>query len=212
MIEHTSGNFRIDEPFWDEMYRVIAARVTRVPLETLRAVSESPFPTERFIKLHPRSAVEMLASDLDAAVDLVRASDPVNFPPARFVYRLMQADPKFAARLVARLDQRGEADLVTESLAHFAYDADRMREVPTLPISIEGDGLFLAALLYTMGEGRLEEKLGDTVALYRKRAQESEVAGDFLEAYQSTLTEAVSLLEAGAARRSLQEMVLRLFP
>ena len=212
MIEHTSGNFRIDEPFWDEMYRVIAARVTRAPLETLGAVGESPFPMERFMKLNPQTSVEMLASDLDATVDLVTASDTVNFPPARFVYRLIQADPRFAARLVARLDQRGETELVTESLAHFAYDADRLREVPTLPISLEGDGLFLAGLLNKLGEQRLEERLGDAVALYRKRAEDSEVDGDFLKAYERTLREAVSLLEDGAARGTLQEMIVRLFP
>ena len=212
MIEHPSGNAQIDEPFWDEIYRVIAARVTRAPLETLRAVGEFPFPVERFIRLQPRPAVDMLDADLDAAVDLVMDSDAINFPPARFVYRLIQADPQVAARLVARMDQGGETELVTESLAHFAYDADRLGEVPTLPISLEGDGLFLAALLDKIGEQHLEERLGEAVALYRKRAQESEVAGDFLEAYQRTLIRAVSLLHAGPAQGTLEEIVLRLFP
>ena len=197
MIEHPSGNSRIDEPFWDETYRVIAARVTGAPLETLRALGEFPFPMERFVSLQPLPAVDMLASDLDATVDLVRDSDEINFPPARLVYRLIQADPRFAARLVNRMDQRGETEVATESLAHFAYDADRLEEVPTLAISLENNGLFLATLLDETGEQRLEERLGDAVTLYRKRTDESEVAGDFLEAYQRTLTEAVSLLEDG---------------
>ena len=44
MIEHPSGNFRIDEPFLDEMNRVVAARSRHAPGETLMGIGRRPSP------------------------------------------------------------------------------------------------------------------------------------------------------------------------
>ena len=147
LITYPSGNFLIDEPFVDELYSVVATRSEAGITGTLGAISSSPFPWERFILGFPREAVSLLASDLEAAAGLVTQSDSVIFPAARFVYRLIAANPEFAARLVGRLDNRGEDGLVVESLAHFAYDAGRLASVSGLPISLENDGLFLMQLL-----------------------------------------------------------------
>ena len=211
IVAYPSGNFRIDEPYLEEMYRVVAARSKREPRETLRVVADSAFPMERFIALHPVEAVEMLGSDLGIASEMVVRSDPIIFSPARFVYRLIYAEPEFAARIVARLDARQEDDLVLESLAHFAYDADRVRAFPGLRISLERDGRFLQGLLRDKGAEWMERRLGEAVALYRERVRRDSVPEDFLEAYERTLRAGASRLEDGMAHHVLEGIVARIF-
>ena len=183
LIQFPSGNYRVDEPYLAEVYGVVAARAEHDREGILRVMSESRLPLERFIRDHPAAAASILAADLDLAAGLVEGSDPVVFPPARFVYRLIAADPAFAARLVAHLDARGERGLVVESLAHFAYDADRLAAAPGLPVSLEADGRFLDRLLSERGRGWLLDRLSEAVRAYALRVGRGEVPGDFLRAY-----------------------------
>ncbi len=211
MITYPSGNFRIDEPFLNEMYQVVAARSRMTPRETLNVVARSPFPMERFISLHPTAAVDLLSTDVEITSEIVKSSDPVTFHPARFVYRLIYADPEFAARLVEHLDVAHEDGLVIEALAHFAYDADRVEAAPELPISLEWDGQFLKKLLEDEGTEWLENRLGRAVGLYGQRANANAVPDNFLVAYEKTLRAAASGLEDREAGRTLEEMIDRTF-
>ena len=211
MVTFPSGNFLIDEPFLDEMYGVVAVRGEASPLETLNVIVASPFPMERFIRLYPAAAVDLLASDLDIAVEMVRDSDTIVFPPARFVYRLIYAAPEFAARLVERLDELGDHHLVIESLAHFAYDADRLQAIPEARISLHGDGRFLKRLLEERGEEWLGDVVEEAVRLYGQRVESTQVSADFLAAYQRTLKAAASAVDDGPARRALERIIRRSF-
>ena len=211
MIVAPSGNFRVNEPFLEEMYRVVASKAAEAPLDTLEAVAGSPFPMERFMSLYPRVAVDLLANDINVTVEMVVSSDELTFSPARFVYRLIYADPGFAAQVVGRLDTLGEESLVLESLAHFAYDADRLQAVPGLLISLEKDGRFLQKLLEDQGAQWLEAHIGDVVRLYEQRIQREESPGDFLMAYERTLRTAVSELDDAAAARDLEAIITRSF-
>ncbi len=203
MITHPSGNFRIDEPFLDEMYRVVVGRSRMAPRETLDVVAGSPFPMERFIGLHPAASIGLLSTDIETTSEIVKSSDSVTFHPARFVYRLIHADPEFAALLVEHLDAADENGLVIEALAHFAYDADRVEAVPELPISLEKDGRFLKRLL--------EDRIGKAVALYEQRVNGNAVSDDFLVAYERTLRAAASRLEDKEAGRTLDGVIDRTF-
>ena len=209
MVTYPSGNFIIDEPFLDDMYLVVSDRGREAPPETLEVIAGSLMPMERFIDLHPATAVEILRSNLDLAAEMVVDSDSVVFSPARFVYRLVHADPDFAAILVGRLDDLGEDRLVHEALVHFAYDSQRLRTFPSLPISLERDGQFLQRLLQDNGAGWLEERMIEAVAPYRQRVQDGELPADFLKAYLSTLKEASSLLQDATAGRMLEEVIDR---
>ena len=211
MTAHPSGNFRIEGPFLDEMYRVVAARGRESPAETLAVIANTSFPLERFILLHPVEAVDIMARDLGVTTGMVKSGDPVTFSPARHVYRLIYADPEFAARVVGQLDMEGEDGLVLEALAQFAYDADRLEAFPGLPISLEKDGLFLKALLEDMGAEWLRDRIEGVASLYGQRASANEVPGDFLEAYRSTITAAVSGLDEGTAKRELEEAIGEVF-
>lgn len=207
MIKYPSGNFRIDEPYLDGMYRVVAERSRMDPLGMLDIVSISTFPMERFMSLHPEEAVDIFATDLDVTSELVKVSDPTISPPARFVYRLIYADPEFAARVVEQLHHQGEDALVVESLAHFAYDADRLQAVPGLPISLDGDGRFLKRLLESKGRDWLGARIAEVVNIYGERVQMNVVPRDFLEAYKKTMSAAASKIEDTEARSTLAEII-----
>lgn len=155
--------------------------------------------------------MDLLAHDLDITVKLVGDSDAIMFPPARFIYRLIYVEPEFAATVVKRLDRRAKHGLVIEALAHFAYDADRLQALQTLPISLKRDGQFLSKLMEDMGGQWLSDRIGQAVGVYRQRAKDEEVPGDFLAAYEKTLKGAVSTLQDGKLRRELREVIDRAF-
>ena len=207
LVEEPSGNFIIDEPFLTSMYRVIATRASSNPPETLTVLRDTPFSLEGFIQHQPTAASALLASDLDFAVEILGQSDPVVSPPARNVYRMIQEDPDFAARLVAALDERGKRELVVESVAYLAYDKARSEQVPSLPISLEQDGKYLAALADHLGGVVLAERLREAFTLYRKRASLGQVAEDFPVQFQATLEEAAATISAASVRDSLTRII-----
>ena len=210
LIEEPSGNYLIDEPFLERLYAVMAQRGRTAPMETLRIMTETPFPLEGMIISHPSAAAATLSSDRGLAVKLVKDSDAVLAPPARIIYRLIASDPELAAELVAALDSVGEGRLVAESLAYFAYDKARSEKFPELPISVSQDGAFLESLLERQGLGWLESQLTSAVELYGERVATGEVAADFLDRYRETLDAAAATLRP-EDRPRLQEVVRRAF-
>lgn len=207
LVTYPSGNFRIDEPYLDALYDVMAARVDADPGTALDVIASTEFPIDGFIRKNPKKAVAALAADLDTAARLIRESDAVIFPPARFVYRLIGADPTFAALLVAHFDRISEKELVIESLAHFAYDADRLAAVPGLPISLENDGRFLAALLHEKDARWLESRLRDVVQVYEPRIARGDLPTDLLDAHRRTLHSAIATLPPGPSKTQLAAIV-----
>ena len=211
LVEHTSGNFRIDEPFFDALYRVFEVRTATDAVGTLEVAGRSRFPMEGYLLRFPEPAVAMLASDLDLTADLATKSGSITFPPARFVYRLIHADPGLAAATVIRLDGRGDDDLVIEALVHFAYDSRRLAAVPRLPISLENVGDFLTALANRKGVDWLEGRLRRVVSEYGVVVEKGALPKDFLAAYRTTLEAAVESLEDGPSTTALIRIVDDLF-
>jgi hypothetical protein len=209
LMQETSGNYIVDEPFLHRMYAVMAARAERTPQETLRVLRRTFVPLEGFIQTQPQAAVAVLASDLDSAALLVANSDPVVFPPARVIYRLIYADPELAARLTLVLADRGGPALVMEVLAHFAYDKDRLERAPSLPISLERDGRFLEALLRHRSAEWLETRLAAAFGEFGQRSARGEVGPDFLAQYRATLEAAAATLPDRDSRTRLQAVVHR---
>ena len=201
LIQDPSGNYRIDEPFLERFYEVMAERTRASPGAALRVMAETPFPLEGMILRQPNAISAALSRDIDRAVALIEGSDAVLAPPARVVHRLIVADPALAAELVVALDRRGESLLVTESLAYLAYDKTRTEKYPKLPISVSHDGAFLESLLVRQGEAWLSARLASAVDLYRQRATSGEVAPDFLIHYRDTLQAAAATQGADAGGR-----------
>ena len=158
LIQETSGNYRIDEPFLERLYAVMAERLLARPGESLRVMAETPFPLEGMILRQPDAASAALSGNIGLAVTLVEGSDPVLAPPSRIVHRLIMADPSLAAELLIALDRRGRSALVTESLAYFAYDKARSEKYPRLPLSVSRDGQFLQSLLARQGDEWLRSR------------------------------------------------------
>ena len=209
LVAEPSGNFKIDEPFLHQMFRVVAGREEPEAQEMVEVIRVAHFPLENFIRQQPRAAVALLGSDLETAVWLVRESDPVLSPPARIIYRLISADPVLASRLVQALGDRGEDELVMESLAYLAYDKSRSERVPGLPISLERDGQFLGALLSELGAEGLARRLSEVFQVYGARAAGGQVDAGFLFRYRETLEAAVSFLPSAGTRDELLGIIAR---
>ena len=209
LLEETSGNYRIDEPFLEQLYQVIAERAKENAAETALIISQQRFPLEGLIRSQRSAASRVLSADIDTAMRIVESSDPVIAPPARIIYRLIYSDPALAARLVAGFDRRGDKEIVVESLAYLAYDKSRSEKFPALPISLEQDGIFLAQLLSTNGEAWLAEQVKASVQAYRSRTENGEVSPEFLAQYRRTLQASAVLAPAGSG--ILVEVVERAF-
>ena len=209
LLEETSGNYRIDEPFLEQLYQVIAERAKENATETALIISQQRFPLEGLILGQPYAASRVLSADIDTAMRIVESSDPVIAPPARIIYRLVFTDPELAAELVDGFERSGDANIVVESLAYLAYDKSRSERFPALPISLEQDGAFLEQLLRTKGEDWLAEQIRTAVQSYRSKAGTGEVPPEFLAQYRQTLQAAAALAPAGS--RILAEMVERAF-
>ena len=209
LLEETSGNYRIDEPFLEQLYQVIAARAETNAVEAALIISQPRFPLEGLIQSQPSAASRVLSADIDTAMRIVESSDPVLAPPARIIYRLIYSDPVLAARLVGGFDRRGDANIVVESLAYLAYDKSRSERFPALPISLEQDGAFLAQLLSTNGEAWVAQQVKASVQAYRSRAENGEVSPEFLAQYRQTLQAAAALAPVGSG--ILAEVVERAF-
>ena len=211
LIEEPSGNYRIDEPYLASLFEVLAVRTEASPHEVLRVVSDTPVPLGAWILSQPEAASAALSTDLAVAAILVGKSDPVVSPPARIVYRLIGADPALAARIVMMLDNMGRGDLAAESLAYFAYDKVRSEKHPRLPISLEGNGEFLHALVQMNGEDWLESRITVAASLYHKRIEWEEVAPDFLVRYRETLEASANTLRSQEDRESLGRIIQNAF-
>ena len=201
LLEETSGNFRIEEPFLERLYEIVADRAYISPGGTARLVSETSFPLEGMILNQPEAAVAMLSADSALSIALVKGSDPLTAPPARIVYRLIAADPGLAATIIITLDQDGHRETAVEALAYLAYDKARSEKYPQLPISLTQDGDFLKSLLERQGAAWLSGRLAESVDLYSERASAGEVAPDFLEHYRETLEAAAGSLDPEARGR-----------
>ena len=210
LIQDTSGNYRIDEPFLERLYTVMAERAFTAPVDTLRVMAGTPLPLEGMILRQPAAASVALSADIDLATELVKDSDPVLAPPARIIHRLIFADPSLAARLVAALDEQGESLLVTESLAYFAHDKARSDKYPQLPISVARDGEFLESLLVRQGDEWLANRLAEAMELYEGRVAAGEVPADFLRHYRDTLQAASEAVDPEAGAR-LAEIIRAAF-
>ena len=195
LIDEPSGNYRIDEPFLEELFKVMAARAKTTPGEVVQVMAKTPFPLEGMILGQPAASVAAMSADLGLAADLIENSDEVVAPPARIIYRLIAADPSLAATLVLELDRRERQDLVTESLAYFAYDKARSEKYAQLSVSLGKDAAFLTSLLERQGEEWLETRLAEAVELYHGRAAAGEVATNFLVNYRDTLEAAAETLD-----------------
>ncbi len=211
LIEEPSGNFRIDEPYLEALFKVVAGWAKDSPEETGRLLLNSPFPLEGMILAQPKAAVLILNGDIEVALSLVRESDALLAPPWRIMFRLIHAEPGLAAKLLAEFYRRGETALVAETMAYLAYDKDRLERSSQLPISLKEDGLFLSALFRVEGPEWLQARLGESVVLFRQRVLADEVGGNFLERYEKSLDAAAATVGDEKTRTGLKDVIRRAF-
>ena len=209
LVDETSGNYIIDEPFIHAMYSVIAARSDGQTSEMLGVLGHERFPLHGFIRRQPEAAGKVLETDLGVALDLVRNSDPVTSPPAQIVHALVQARPELTARLVTAMDIRGELTLVPASLGFIAYDAQLSDKTTGRETALKQDARFLLALLRSHGEDWFAEKLGRALDYFTGDA--SGRPANFALQFRSTLLAAAEEMDDPAARDSIRDIVARTY-
>ena len=107
LVEESSGNYRIDEPFLEHLYEVMAERTAKDPEAAAQVFAATPLPLDGMLAHQPEAAVAALSSDPVLAVSLVRNGDPVLSPPASIIYRVIRSNPDLAGELVVSLDALG---------------------------------------------------------------------------------------------------------
>ena len=135
LIQEPSGNFRVDEPYLEALFEVVAERAGDSPHEAAQLILDTPFPLEGFILSQPDAAAAIFNYATRITTPLIQNSDSLLAPPWRIIYRLIKADPVIAANILAEFHNSGESELVSESLAPMAYDKDRSERSAELPIS-----------------------------------------------------------------------------
>ena len=199
--DHVAGTRSVDEPFLDAVYRRIIELGEGSPGEALEVFSESGLLVEPFLVNFPREASALVSTEPVVAAEVFRAANPVRLPPARAIYRLVQADPAVAARLTLQYEQLGDLETVQDALVFFAYDAPRLRRQPGLPISLDNNGRFLAELLRLCGEAWLRGHLAAFQERHQAQLEAGEADGGFLGAYRETVRASLATLEDEERRR-----------
>ena len=205
LLEETSGNFIIDEPFLHAMYAVISARSESSPRDMARLLETPRFSLHGFIRQQPQAAVKILGGDIETALNIIRDGDPVVSSPARNLHQLVHAGPELAATLLTALDQRGEHELVRESLGYIAYDRQRADVASGLGISLENDARFLHWLMNENGDSWLADRLGQAFAYYT--SPESSPPAEFTTQFRATLLAAAERLTEELERETLRQIV-----
>ncbi|MEE9285200.1 MAG: hypothetical protein V3V35_05660, partial [Dehalococcoidia bacterium] len=205
--ENVSATAHIDHRFLESVYRRIVQLGESDPGEALRLFAETGLLVEPFLVNMPDEAAALIARDPAAAAAAFETANPVRLPPARAIYRLVQADPGLAARITLLYDDRGSDDVVDDALFFFAYDLPRKQAQPALPISLEKDARYLEALAAMRGDDWLETTLKRAVRRSGERIEAGEVDAAFLETYRATLERSLATLDAPETRRRLEAVV-----
>ena len=204
LLQGSSGNFRIDQPYFSTVYELLARRGESRPREALDIPRRSGLFPEGLIREHPQEAVAILSSDLEQAASLVAGVEGHGRNPQGLVHSIISVDPTLAADLVSRLDSINPS-AVQEALVYFAYDSYRKARLPSLEVSLQKDGVFLLALADLRSDQWVIERMGRAVATYDGYAKEGIVPPGFLREYRKTLEEAAGLLDGPEASPSSDE-------
>jgi hypothetical protein len=210
LLQGTSGNFRIDQPYFSQVYALVALRGESRPREALDIVTRSGLLLEDLLREYPQQALAILASDMDQVADHIAGTEGHGRTPQRLVHAIIGQDPLLAARLVTRLESRSPS-AVREALIYFAYDSYRKARLPSLEVSPEKDGLFLLALAELRGEQWVIRTMGEAIATYDESAREGTVPPDFLQAHRATLTAAAEQLDDPDAQARLRSIARAAF-
>jgi len=148
----------------------------------------------------------MLDNDLAAATYLVAAQNGCYASPGATLHRLAYHDPALAARITVELWQSGHESVVSEALAHFAFDSYWLEHLPDSPRSHQTLALFTARLAEARGWPSVKERVRDAMSRYAALAESGDYDPCFLWAFTQTLEEAGEIAgssEAGEALASL---------
>ena len=187
LLEYNSGNFKIAEPYNLLAYEVVAERARTSPRDALALFEIVDFPLLTFVEEHTAAARDVLLFDTERSARLIAGLEGHRTTPQGMIHRMVFFDPQLAAVLVKQLEDLGREDIVMESLVVFAFDARRIRENPSLQISIENDRSCVEHLIDLMGKSRVESLIKRAVDKYQIQVNAGRIDPQFVSAYRETL-------------------------
>ncbi len=200
-LEHSSGNFKIDEPFILLTYDLIADIGRTDHKNALQIFEETRLPLLRFVQKHPTDARAILLQDTGRAARLIASVQGFENTPQGVIYGIINVDPDLAASLVKALHTQGQASIVAESTIFFAFDASRIQTVPSIKLSLEKDGVFLERLHDSLGKDTLQNYMAQAIGQYQQEVRDVKIDPTFIEEYRRTL-KAILAFEKDAQKRA----------
>ena len=211
LFEHSSGNFEIDKPFSQRAFGVISEVADEDLGLGLALLRDADVPLLDFIRSLPGPSARILTSDVSEAARLVANPKGYAHSAPGIVHGLMSVDPVLAARAVVEMEEQGRDDLATESLIVFAFDATRLRTVPSLELSLEGDRDFLVYLVDHQGPEWVKQHVATALRKYQREVELERIDSRFIEEYGTTLREIVRLERNGDSREALAAVLNQAF-
>ena len=207
LLEKSSGNFKIDEPFTNLAYQVIADRGERDFQDALEVLGETQIPLLGLVTERPEAAKKILSSDLERAAKLISNVEGYAITTQGIIHGIIFVDADLAARVVQALSKQGREEVVSESLIVFAFDSHRLRVNPSLKLSLENDKLFLQHLIESLGQKAVQAHMEKTLLKYRREVEEKRIDPSFIKEYRNTLKRILELEEDPEKRAALGQVV-----
>ncbi len=201
LLTYSSGNYALELPVLEEAARRIVASGQNEPGPTMKALADAHYPLAWLLAQQTGPTLEMLGKNLAAATSLVATQNGCYASPAAAIHRLAYYSPGLAARIVLELWRSGDEGIVSEALAHFAFDFYWLDRLPGSPLSAEAFASLAENLAEAQGWPWVEEHSRDAMSRYAALAQTGEYDPYFLSAFALSLEAAATASPSATAAK-----------
>jgi len=207
LAENSSGNFEIDAPFDEAMYKLLDRFAASDPNLVLRVFGETDLKLLPWVTGHAKEAAMVLGADLDRSAVLLVALDGPEPTPERIIRQLAYFDAETAADLMLAALETGRGDVLTGMLNTFVYDA-YWSGLGTGPASrLDSAGALLIALRDRVGDGRTAELVGVGVSDYLSGVDSGDLESEYRSRHIETLESLAGAASNAEDRRFFESLI-----
>ena len=207
LAENSSGNFAIDAPFDEAVYKLLDGFAAGDPNLVLRVFRETNLRLLPWVTDHPKEAAMVLGADLDLSAVLLIALNGPEPTPERIIRQLAYSDAETAAHIMLAALELGRGDVLTSTLNTIVYDAywSGLGAGPTGRLDSAGE--LLVALLDQVGEGRTAGFVGGGVSHYLSSVNSGDLEAEYRSRHIDTLELLAGVASDPEPRRFFESLV-----